>query len=36
MVEFYGSSGGVLERVTAAKAGADALKFRDDVEAAKR
>jgi hypothetical protein len=36
MVEFYGNSGGVLEKVTPAKAGADALKFRDDVEAAKR
>jgi hypothetical protein len=36
MVEFYGDSGGALETVTPAKAGADALKFRDDVEAARR
>jgi hypothetical protein len=36
MVEFYGDNGGALETVTPAKAGADALKFRDDVEAAKR
>jgi hypothetical protein len=36
MVEFYGDSGGALEAVTPAKAGADTLKFRDDVEAAKQ
>jgi hypothetical protein len=36
MVEFYGSNGGALEAVPAAKAGADALKFRDDVEAARQ
>ncbi len=35
MVEFYDNNGGGLETVPAAKAGADALKFRDDVEAAK-
>jgi hypothetical protein len=36
MVEFYGGNGAALETVTPAKAGADALKFRDDVEAAKQ
>ncbi|HUN30663.1 MAG TPA: hypothetical protein VMU95_01485 [Trebonia sp.] len=36
MVEFYGDNGGALEAVSATKAGADALKFRDDVEAAKQ
>lgn len=35
MVEFYGSNGGALEKVTPAKASADTLKFRADVEAAK-
>jgi len=35
MVEFYGENGGVLETVPPAKAGADTLKFRDDVEAAR-
>jgi hypothetical protein len=35
MVEFYGNDGGALEMVAPAKAGADALKFRADVEAAK-
>jgi hypothetical protein len=36
MVEFYGNSGGALETVTPAKAGADTLKFRDGVEGAKQ
>jgi len=35
MVEFYGDSGAALEAVTPAKAGADTLKFRADVEAAR-
>jgi hypothetical protein len=36
LVEFYGNGGSALEAVPASKAALDALKFRADVEAAKR
>ena len=35
MVEFYGSGGSALELVLHARAGADTMKFRADVEATK-